>query len=167
MLPMVQINYSTYVISNILFLLYRIFSRLTTRLGYYLNCVVDKDQFSYGMQNNSSLFRNNGLEPTRIDPLGNKVRLVVKRLGQMTIGIFRNGFTSKPFIAYRQAFFRFEVMPYPEGDIFPLRKLSFEEVQIYVPKNIDKILSIQFGDYQKVPPLESRYGMPFFIKGRT
>jgi hypothetical protein len=167
MLPMVQINYSTYFISNILFLLYRILSRLTTRLEYYLGCVVEKDQFPHGFQYKSSSSQNTELEPTRIDPFGNKLRLVVKRLGQMAIGIFQNGLFSKKFIAYRQAFFRFEVMPYPEEDLFPLRKLSFEDVQIYVPKNFEKILGIQFGDYRKVPPVESRYGLPFFIKGRT
>jgi phosphorylcholine metabolism protein LicD len=165
MLPMVKIKFATYVFSNLMFLVYRALFLLTSRAESILHRLVDNGSFAdIGRKN--KIYSENGFESTRIDPLGNKVRLVLKRMGKMISGFFEGGATSKNFIAYRQSFFRFEVMPYPEEDIFPLKKIGFENVEINIPNNYEKVLKIQFGDYLKIPPPEKRFGLPFFLKGR-
>lgn len=43
-----------------------------------------------------------------------------------------------------------------EGDIFPLKKYSFENNVFLGPNNAEKILTMIYGDYMKLPPLEKR-----------
>lgn len=46
---------------------------------------------------------------------------------------------------------------YNVNDIFPVKKAKFEDTFVYVPKNVDKLLKVQFGDYMKLPPKEKRH----------
>ena len=39
--------------------------------------------------------------------------------------------------------------------IFPVRKTDFENVQFYVPNDIETYLMKQYGDYMKIPSIES------------
>lgn len=41
-------------------------------------------------------------------------------------------------------------------DIFPLRKVKFEDIEINVPNNCEKYLSKKYGDYMKLPPEKDR-----------
>lgn len=41
-------------------------------------------------------------------------------------------------------------------DLFPLVKKPFEDIMVKVPKNNDVFLKRMFGDYMKMPPVESR-----------
>lgn len=43
-----------------------------------------------------------------------------------------------------------------KADIFPLKKMKFEDFYINVPNNVDKHLRNVFGDYMKLPPVEKR-----------
>lgn len=40
--------------------------------------------------------------------------------------------------------------------LFPLRKLPFEDVTLNFPNNMEELLTNQYGDYQKLPPVEKR-----------
>ena len=41
-------------------------------------------------------------------------------------------------------------------DLFPLKKLKFEDVEINFPNNIEKSLTYIYGDYMKLPPEDKR-----------
>lgn len=44
-----------------------------------------------------------------------------------------------------------------KDDIFPTKKMKFENTEIQVPNNIDKYLTESFGDYMTLPPKEKRH----------
>ena len=46
---------------------------------------------------------------------------------------------------------------YNLDDIFPVKKVPFEDTYIYMPKNYDKLLRQMFGDYMQLPPEEKRH----------
>lgn len=45
-------------------------------------------------------------------------------------------------------------------DIFPVKKMSYNGVMVDVPGNIDRYLTIRYGDYMKLPPEEKRHNHP-------
>ena len=42
------------------------------------------------------------------------------------------------------------------NDIFPLRKMKFEDTEIYFPNESEKMLTAIYGDYMQLPPIEKR-----------
>lgn len=46
--------------------------------------------------------------------------------------------------------------PIPKKILFPLKKGTFEGIEINIPNDYDKFLTILYGDYMKLPPLEDR-----------
>lgn len=40
--------------------------------------------------------------------------------------------------------------------LYPLRKLKFEDVELNFPQNMEELLTNQYGDYMKLPPVEKR-----------
>lgn len=46
---------------------------------------------------------------------------------------------------------------YDVEDIYPVKKIPFEDTYVYVPKNVDKLLTMYFGDYMKLPPEDKRH----------
>lgn len=50
-------------------------------------------------------------------------------------------------------------------NLLPLRKLKFEDVEIYAPNNYDEPLSSLYGNYMELPPEEKRYGhKPYYVE---
>ena len=50
-------------------------------------------------------------------------------------------------------------------DIFPLKKVPFEDTEINIPNNNDKFLKKVYGDYMKIPPENERVNhMPLIIQ---
>jgi len=45
---------------------------------------------------------------------------------------------------------------YSSTDVFPVKRMFFEHIEVYVPKNPDAVLKALFGDYMQVPPPEKR-----------
>ena len=43
------------------------------------------------------------------------------------------------------------------SDWFPLKKAKFEDIEVNIPNNYDKILKLEYGDYMNLPPVESRF----------
>lgn len=41
-------------------------------------------------------------------------------------------------------------------DVFPVRRMQFEDIEVSVPKNPDAVLKALFGDYMQIPPKEKR-----------
>lgn len=41
-------------------------------------------------------------------------------------------------------------------DVFPTVKMNFENIQVEMPNNYDKVLSDIFGNYMELPPVEKR-----------
>lgn len=41
-------------------------------------------------------------------------------------------------------------------DLYPLKKLKFEDIELNFPKSLDKHLEYTFGDYMQLPPVEKR-----------
>lgn len=41
-------------------------------------------------------------------------------------------------------------------DIFPLKKIPFEDFEVSIVNDYDKMLRVRFGDYMQVPPVEKR-----------
>jgi len=56
------------------------------------------------------------------------------------------------FIDYNQN----EEKQFKKDDIFPLKKMMFENHEIFAPNNPDNYLTLMFGDYMKLPPPEKR-----------
>lgn len=53
----------------------------------------------------------------------------------------------------------------PKNYYFPLVDLKFEDIDLKVPNNYDKILKKQYGDYMKLPPENKRVShSPYIIK---
>lgn len=51
-----------------------------------------------------------------------------------------------------------EIMPISfKTDWFPLKKVKFEDIEVNIPNNYDKILTMEYGDYMEIPPEESRF----------
>ena len=48
-------------------------------------------------------------------------------------------------------------MPYQRNDFEPAIKAKFEDLDVRIPKNYDKLLTQIYGDYMKIPPEEDRY----------
>ena len=48
-------------------------------------------------------------------------------------------------------------MPYQRSDFEPAIKAKFEDFEVRIPKNYDKLLTQIYGDYMKIPPEEDRY----------
>lgn len=45
---------------------------------------------------------------------------------------------------------------FKKEELFPLRKIAFEGIDICFPNNLEEGLTISFGDFMKLPPLEKR-----------
>jgi lipopolysaccharide cholinephosphotransferase len=45
---------------------------------------------------------------------------------------------------------------YLNKDYRPAKKLKFEDIEVSVPNNYDKVLTTLYGDYMKLPPIEER-----------
>lgn len=53
----------------------------------------------------------------------------------------------------------------PISDVFPTVECQFGRLKVMIPRNADKLLRIQYGDYKELPPLDKRYGhAPLKIK---
>ncbi|WP_330009122.1 LicD family protein [Methanobrevibacter sp.] len=46
---------------------------------------------------------------------------------------------------------------YNPNDFLPVKKSKFEDIEVNVPKNYDKILTKLYGDYMQLPPEDKRY----------
>ena len=42
------------------------------------------------------------------------------------------------------------------SDIFPLREHNFEDKKIMIPGNAEKVMTVCYGDYMRLPPVENR-----------
>lgn len=42
-------------------------------------------------------------------------------------------------------------------DWFPFKKAKFEDIEVNIPNNYDKILKLEYGEYMELPPEESRF----------
>ena len=51
---------------------------------------------------------------------------------------------------------------YPQEDVFPLSTISFEGIEFPAPKNVDSILRIEYGEYEKPSKSGGSHGYPFF-----
>lgn len=54
---------------------------------------------------------------------------------------------------------------FEKDDLFPVRTEKFEDTQMCFPKNLEKSLSVMFGDYMQLPPEEKRKNhCPFILE---
>ena len=50
-------------------------------------------------------------------------------------------------------------------DLYPLKYLKFDDIEMPVPCNYDAYLKAQFGEYQTLPPEDKRYGhLPYKVE---
>ena len=42
-------------------------------------------------------------------------------------------------------------------DWFPVKKVKFEDIEVNIPNNYDKILKLEYGEYMELPPEEDRF----------
>ena len=53
-------------------------------------------------------------------------------------------------------------------DLYPIKYLKFDNIEMPVPNNYDAYLKAQFGDYSVLPPEDKRYGhLPYEVKFDT
>lgn len=77
-------------------------------------------------------------------------------------GKYENADT-KRLIIYNE--FKPSVTLIDKEDIYPLQKHKFEDIEVMIPKNYDKVLRNQYGNYMELPPEEERTGhMPYILK---
>ena len=51
------------------------------------------------------------------------------------------------------------------ADIYPLKKIKFEDIDLNFPNRIEKNLTLAYGDYMKLPPIEKRKNhLPYKLK---
>ena len=54
---------------------------------------------------------------------------------------------------------------FEKEDLFPLRKIQFEDIDLCFPKNLEKSLETTYGDYMQLPPVEKRKNhFPYRLK---
>lgn len=54
---------------------------------------------------------------------------------------------------------------FTKEDLFPVRKINFEGIEMSFPKNLEKSLTYMFGDYMQLPPPEKRKNhFPFVLE---
>lgn len=46
---------------------------------------------------------------------------------------------------------------YFKSDYLPAKKVKFEDIEVPIPNNFDKVLTRHYGDYMTLPPVESRW----------
>ena len=51
---------------------------------------------------------------------------------------------------------------FPQEEVFPLSTIRFEGIEFPAPKNVDKILRIEYGDYETPQVSEESHGYPYF-----
>ena len=52
-----------------------------------------------------------------------------------------------------------------KNDMFPMKTVAFENINVKVPQNINVMLSEMYGDYMKMPPKEQRINhAPYIIQ---
>lgn len=49
-----------------------------------------------------------------------------------------------------------ELRTFPKDCLFPLQKHRFEGYEFYIPRDYDRLLTLFYGDYMKLPPIEQR-----------
>ena len=47
-----------------------------------------------------------------------------------------------------------------KSDIYPTRRMKFENIEVSVPKHIEKYLEVRYGDYMTLPPEDKRHNHP-------
>lgn len=52
--------------------------------------------------------------------------------------------------------------PIPKEILHPLKKVKFENIEINVPYDYDKFLTILYGDYMTLPPIDERQAHPHY-----
>lgn len=50
-----------------------------------------------------------------------------------------------------------------KNDVFPTKKMKFEDIEVKVPNKIETYLETRYGDYMKLPPKEDRHIHPPYI----
>lgn len=50
-----------------------------------------------------------------------------------------------------------------KDDVYPLRKMKFEDIEVCVPNKVEKYLQNRFGDYMTLPPKEQRHNHKPYI----
>jgi len=66
-----------------------------------------------------------------------------------------NNFKTR-YITFFSGICGFKKETHKNNSVFPLEKKIFENKLYYIPKDFDKYLSIQYGNYMELPPLEKR-----------
>ena len=50
-------------------------------------------------------------------------------------------------------------------DLFPLRKIPFEDMELYFPNRLEEMLTVYYGDFAQLPPVEKRRNhFPYILK---
>jgi hypothetical protein len=168
MLPMIEMKYKEYL--N--FLHRYSFSRALTQLSEFAKY---KEKRLHDLYNPSSAIDSavdTAFNPRPTEKFSKKKKIMVQTLTSAYIYLFtviiqkfKRGFSGK-YIVYKPVDFRFIVRPYLFEDLFPLKKIKFENVEIYTPNNAHEILKTQFGDYTKIPGVDNRIAYPFFFEDR-
>ena len=68
----------------------------------------------------------------------------------------------KDLYAWIPGALQFKQYYYPQEDVFPLSSISFEGVSFPAPKNVDKILRIEYGDYTTPNVSGGAHNYPYF-----
>ena len=80
-------------------------------------------------------------------------RRIWKKLLTKEMTFFNNKETERVVDCFNLAGY----MPYQRDDFEPAIKAKFEDFEVKIPKNYDKLLTQIYGDYMKIPPKEDRY----------
>ena len=166
MLPMIEMRYTSYLMFIYRFMLNKIFFHLAN-FCQYPEVTLDKHcQLSVEPQKRARTRFSQ--RPTH--KYSQKAKLLFSVLLASKFHFFRIRKrkmlkkTSGKVIAYKQPDFRFIVRPFLLEDVFPIQKVEFENVLMNVPHDTHNVLETQFGNYLKVPSVESRVAYPFFFE---
>ena len=168
MLPMIEVTYLSYLAFLYRFAFNRLFFHLADRIAYK---EVTLDKYCR-LRVKPRVKARSGFTHKPTHKFSQKAKLLLKTLiasKKLYLKIQQKKLSkpySEKFIAYKPIDFRFIVLPYPAENVFPLKKTKFEKTEIYIPNNAHEILKTQFGDYTKVPGVESRIAYPFFFEDR-
>lgn len=81
----------------------------------------------------------------------------LKRWYKKTVESSNNKNYSRVYENIAQTYFE----PIPKSIIYPLKKVPFENIDINVPNDYDSFLTILYGDYMKLPPVDERNAHPY------
>jgi hypothetical protein len=167
-LPMIKVTKFQYVLSSFAIMMNQALTDLSVALRGGNNMPLPVPKIKTGTEDkDKEILAVSELDKQLKDTLIGRVKIAAKTTIRLVVFLFHEPpllDNSKRYWAYKPLYFRIIVLPFKNEDVFPTQQIMIEKCLINVPKNYEKVLRGQFGDYRRMPPIQDRIALPFFME---